>query len=89
LKEVSLLEKSDNQIEWKEFFQKIGSNPEIKDKTIHMHSGEIWNFVASAKGGSEQHSADFCSKNPLHISNFANVSLGAFILPNQNLFSKS
>jgi DNA invertase Pin-like site-specific DNA recombinase len=89
LKEVSLLEKSDNQIEWKEFFQKIGSNPEIKDKTIHMHSGEIWNFVASAKGGSEQHSADFCSKNPLHISNFANVSLGAFILPNQNLFPKS
>jgi hypothetical protein len=45
-----------------------------------MHSGEIWNFVASAKGGSGLHSADFCSKNPLHISNFRNLSLGELII---------
>ena len=76
LKEAVDLEKTDNQIEWKQFFQKIGSNPEIKDKTIHMHSGEIWDFVASAKGGSGLPSASFASQNSHLISNFANVSLG-------------
>ena len=76
LKEATDLEKTDNQLEWKQFFQKIGSNPEIKDKTIHMHSGEIWDFVASAKGGSGLRSASFYSKNSLDISNFHNLSLG-------------
>lgn len=41
-----------------------------------MHFGEIWDFVASAKGGSGLHSADFASQNPLRISNYENVSLG-------------
>ncbi|MBI2627745.1 recombinase family protein [Candidatus Nomurabacteria bacterium] len=76
LKEAVDLEKSDNQLEWKQFFQKIGSNPEIKDKTIHMHSGEIWDFVASAKGGSGLPSASFASQNSPLISNFHNLSLG-------------
>ncbi len=76
LKECADLEKTENYLEWKRFFQKIGSNPEIKDKTVSIHWGELWDFVASAKGGSGTHSADFCSKNPLLISNFANVSLG-------------
>ena len=80
LKEAVDLEKSDNQLAWKQFFQKIGSNPEIKDKTIHMHSGEIWDFVASAKGGSGLPSASFASQNSPLISNFANVSLGELII---------
>ncbi|KKS11538.1 MAG: hypothetical protein UU66_C0015G0011, partial [Parcubacteria group bacterium GW2011_GWB1_41_5] len=33
LKECADLEKTENYLEWKQFFQKIGSNPEIKDKT--------------------------------------------------------
>ena len=45
-----------------------------------MHSGEIWDFVASAKGGSGLHSASFYSKNSHHISNFANLSLGELII---------
>ena len=45
-----------------------------------MHSGEIWDFVASAKGGSGLHSASFHSENSLHISNFHNLSLGELII---------
>ena len=45
-----------------------------------MHFGEIWDFVASAKGGSGLHSASFHSENSLPISNFANVSLGELII---------
>ena len=41
----------DDFLEWKQFFQKIGSNPEIKDKTVHIHWGELWEFTASAVGG--------------------------------------
>ena len=45
-----------------------------------MQLGELWEFVRSAKGGVRAHSADFCSKNPLPISNFADVSLGGVII---------
>ena len=76
LKEATDLGKTENYLEWKTFFQKIGSNPEIKDKTLSCNWGELWDFVASAKGGSGQHRADFCSKNPLRISNYENVSYG-------------
>ena len=76
LKECADLEKTENYLEWKQFFQKIGSNPEIKDKTVSIHWGELWDFVASAKGGSGLPSASFASQNSPLISNFANVSLG-------------
>ncbi len=76
LKECADLEKTENYLEWKRFFKKIGSNPEIKDKTISIHWGELWDFVASAKGGSGLPSASFHSENSHLISNFANVSLG-------------
>ena len=76
LKECADLEKTENYLEWKQFFQKIGSNSEIKDKTVSIHWGELWDFVASAKGGSGLPSASFASQNSLLISNFANVSLG-------------
>ena len=64
----------------KNFFQKIGSNSEIKDKTVSIHWGELWDFVASAKGGSGLPSASFASQNSPRISNFANVSLGELIV---------
>ncbi len=76
LKECADLEKTENYLEWKRFFQKIGSNPEIKDKTVSIHWGELWDFVASAKGGSGLSSASFALQNSPLISNFANVSLG-------------
>ena len=41
LKECADLEKTENYLEWKQFFQKIGSNPEIKDKTVSIHWGNF------------------------------------------------
>jgi hypothetical protein len=79
LKECAEIEKTSNHLEWKKFFQKIGSNPEIKDKTVSIHWGELWDFVANAKGVRGKHSASFCSKNLLHISNYENVSACARI----------
>jgi len=51
-----------------------------------MHSGEIWDFVASAKGGSGLPSASFHFENPLHISNFHNLSLGELIISFARIF---
>jgi hypothetical protein len=51
LREAVILEKGENYFAWKEFFQKIGSNPTLKDKTLSCHWGELWEFTASAVGG--------------------------------------
>src|SRR3989338_8120874 len=75
LKECADLEKTENYLEWKQFFQKIGSNSEIKDKTVSIHWGELWDFVASAKGGSGLPSASFASQNSLLFFNFSYVFL--------------
>ncbi|KKR62015.1 MAG: hypothetical protein UU01_C0012G0010 [Parcubacteria group bacterium GW2011_GWA2_40_37] len=77
LREAMELEKTSNHLEWKKFLQSIGSNPSLKDKTVSIHWGELWDFVASAKGGSGLPSASFHSENSPLISNFANVSLCA------------
>jgi len=39
LREAVILEKGENYFAWKEFFQKIGSNPTLKDKTLSCHWG--------------------------------------------------
>ena len=39
LKEATDLEKTSSHLEWKKFFQKIGSNPEIKDKMVSIRWG--------------------------------------------------
>ena len=44
LKEAAEIEKTSNHLEWKKFFQKIGFNPEIKDKTVSIRWGELWDF---------------------------------------------
>ena len=80
LKEATDLEKTDNQLEWKQFFQKIGSNPEIKDKTIHMHSGEIWDFVAFAKANRETDCARIASRYAHDFGTFGQVPLGDVLL---------
>ncbi|MBI5005367.1 MAG: hypothetical protein HZC03_02075, partial [Candidatus Lloydbacteria bacterium] len=56
------------------FFQKIGSNPEIKDKTVSIRWGELWDFTASAAGGRGGQCADFAKQNPLLFPNPENVS---------------
>ena len=79
LKQAADLEKTSNHLEWKKFFQKIGSNPEIKDKTVSIRWGELWDFTASAvgKGFSENQSAILASAKSLHISNSEQVTSGA------------
>ena len=80
LKQATDLEKTSNHLEWKKFFQKIGSNPEIKDKTISIRWGELWDFTASAVGGKgfgENQSAILASAKSLHILNSEQVTTGA------------
>ena len=79
LREAVILEKGENYFAWKEFFQKIGSNPILKDKTLSCNWGELWEFTASAVGGKgfeKNDSAILAPAKSLHISNFADVSLG-------------
>ena len=67
-------------LKWKKFFQKIGSNPEIKDKTVSIRWGELWDFTASAVGGKafgENQSAILASAKSLHILNSEQVTTGA------------
>ncbi|PIR56012.1 MAG: hypothetical protein COU73_03285, partial [Parcubacteria group bacterium CG10_big_fil_rev_8_21_14_0_10_46_32] len=69
-----------NHLEWKKFFQKIGSNPEIKDKTVSIRWGELWDFTASAVGGKgfgENQSAILASAKSLPILNSEQVTTGA------------
>jgi site-specific DNA recombinase len=80
LKQATDLEKTSNHLEWKKFFQKIGSNPEIKDKTVSIRWGELWDFTASAVGGKgfgENQSAILASAKSLHILNSEQVTTGA------------
>jgi hypothetical protein len=80
LKQAADLEKTSNHLEWKKFFQKIGSNPEIKDKTVSIRWGELWDFTASAVGGRGGQCADFALQNPLLFPNPENVSTCALII---------
>ena len=76
LREAVELEKTDNHLEWKRFFQKIGSNPSLIDKTLSIGWGELWEFTASAYGGKEIESAILASAKSLRYCNSDNVSLG-------------
>ncbi len=51
LKEAVNLEKTSDYIEWKKFFQKVGSNPVIKDKMVSIHWGDLWDFTLFIKTG--------------------------------------
>ena len=83
LKKAVNLEKTENHFEWKEFFQKIGSNPEIKDKTLSCHWGELFEFTASAVGGKgfeKIDSAILASAKSLRFSDSDDVSLSGVII---------
>ena len=79
LKEATELQSGDDFLEWKQFFQKIGSSPEIKDKTVHIHWGELWEFTAyivGGKGFEEFDSAILASAKSLLSLENENVSIG-------------
>ena len=79
LREAVILEKGENYFAWKEFFQKIGSNPILKDKTLSCNWGELWEFTASAVGGKSFEKIDSAILAPaksLRFLNSDNVSYG-------------
>ena len=79
LREAVILEKGENYFAWKEFFQKIGSNPILKDKTLSCNWGELWEFTASAVGGKGFEKIDSAILAPaksLRFLNSDNVSFG-------------
>ena len=79
LKEATDLEKGENYFAWKEFFQKIGSNPILKDKTLSCNWGGLWEFTASAAGGKgfeKIDSAMLASAKSLRFLNSEQVSFG-------------
>jgi DNA invertase Pin-like site-specific DNA recombinase len=74
LKEAADLEKTSSHLEWKKFFQKIGSNPEIKDKIVSIHWGDLWDFAMSAKGGLISDCSRIASRYAFDPTIFADVS---------------
>ena len=80
LKEATDLEKTSSHLEWKKFFQKIGSNPEIKDKTVSIRWGDLWDFTASALGGQDSDLACIALRYDFPISKFADVPASALII---------
>ena len=48
-KKASELASSENYLEMKAFIQKIGTNPNLLDKTISFSTSPLWDFVASRK----------------------------------------
>jgi len=51
LQRATELEKTSNHNEWKKFFQSIGSNPTISEKSVSIHWGDAWDFAVAAKAG--------------------------------------
>ena len=56
LREAEKLAKTENCVEWRDFFRKIGSNPSLNDKTLSINWGDLWDFTAKTK-------ADFSVRN--------------------------
>ena len=76
LREAVELEKGENYFAWRTYFQSIGSNPTLKDKSLSMHWGELFEFMAHTKANwiSE---AEPSAQRTATISPFsADVSLG-------------
>ena len=49
LREAVELEKGENYFAWRTYFQSIGSNPTLKDKSLSIHWGELFEFMAHTK----------------------------------------
>ena len=76
LREAVILEKGENYFAWKEFFQKIGSNPILKDKTLSCNWGELFEFTAHAKADFISGREPSASRTATPSSFSADVSLG-------------
>jgi len=77
LKEAEKVAQTKNYAEWRNFFRSLGSNPEIKDKTLSINWGELWNFTAKTKADFALRSA---ASTPRSAVNSEQVTTGALIL---------
>ncbi|MEK7103342.1 MAG: zinc ribbon domain-containing protein, partial [Patescibacteria group bacterium] len=77
LREAEKLGKEKNYAQWRNFFRSIGSNPEIKDKTLAIHWGALWDFTAKTKGDFEFRGGAYARNGAM---DFENVSLGRVII---------
>jgi len=77
LKEAEKVAQTKNYAEWRNFFRSLGSNPEIKDKTLSINWGELWDFTAKTKADFALRSA---GASPRGAVNSDKVSFGAVII---------
>ena len=80
LREAVELEKTENHRAWKEFFQKIGSNPSLKDKTLSIGWNPLWDFTARQTGAAGNTAAIFSAQNRRCMPISAEVSFGGAII---------
>ena len=66
LKEVEKVAQTKNYAEWRNFFRSLGSNPEIKDKTLSINWGELWDFTAKTKADFDLRSAAYSPRGAVH-----------------------
>ncbi len=85
LKEAEKVAQTKNYAEWRNFFRSLGSNPEIKDKTLSINWGELWDFTAKTKADFALRSAAY---SPRGAVNSDKVSFGVSIVPNSHLLPK-
>ena len=80
LREAVELEKGENYFAWREFFQKIGSNPILKDKSLSIHWGELYEFMAHTKANFIFESVLSATPTARHDTISANVSFGGVVI---------
>ena len=74
MKEAEKVAQTKNYAEWRNFPRSLGSNPEIKDKTLSINWGELWDFTAKTKADFALRSA---GASPRGAVNSDKVSFGA------------
>ncbi len=73
LQRAGEIEKTSNHEEWKKFFQSIGSNPTIQDKSVSIHWGDLWDFALAAKGERISDCRRIALRYDFSPTHFANV----------------
>jgi DNA invertase Pin-like site-specific DNA recombinase len=79
LKEAEKVAQTKNYAEWRNFFRSIGSNPEIKDKTLSINWSELWDFTAKTKADFILRSEPSAARTASGAVNSDKVSFGAFV----------
>ena len=77
LREAKNLARTKNHALWRDFFRKIGSNPLLKDKTLSLNWGELWDFALKTNAENHQTEAIFAGQKSPEPIVYKNVSSGA------------